>query len=282
MESDLIEIMSIKHKQKVLLHLFKQFHDICDENDLVYNAFGGTMLGAIRHNGFIPWDDDIDVTMPRGDYNKLIEIIRSGKYGNLTIHSYPDDNYIYPYAKLGLKETVQYEKMVKKPYNKLTINMDIFPVDGYPCDETEIDRYNSYESNIILCTYIIESKYNCFHIKSLFKRKYSQIIGYKQFVKKQIELASRNPIDRYDNLICHGAGWGRKGKINKKIYFDRKLYKFEDISVWGIKDYHAHLKKLYGDYMQLPPLEKRVSPHDNEVYIDKRLFNKIINEQEED
>lgn len=272
MDKGYIEIKDVKDKQIILLYLFKKFHELCQDYGLIYNAFGGTMLGAIRHKGFIPWDDDIDVTMPREDYNKLIEIVKDSCGDELVIHSYPDDNYIYPYAKLGLLQTVQYENVVKSPHNKLSINMDIFPVDGYPDDENEIDEYNSYEDNIILCTYRMRAG----NYKRKIKKCYSLLRGYKFFVRKQIELASKNKIDLSDNVICNGAGWGRKGLLEKDIFYDRKLYDFETIQIWGIRDYDIHMKRLYGDYMKLPPVEEQVSNHDDTVYIAESVLNNIL------
>lgn len=275
MTKEYIEIKNIKEKQRILLFLFKKFHKICEENGLVYNAFGGTMLGAIRHKGFIPWDDDIDVTMPREDYNKLIDVVKNNGGEELVIHCYPDDNYIYPYAKLGLSQTIQFENLVKKPYDELTINIDIFPVDGCPTNESEIDKYNSCESNIILCTYKVKSRTP----KLLLKKWYSKLRGYKFFVNKQIELASKNTIHQSSNVICNGAGWGRKGIVDKNIYYDRILYNFEDTQIWGVKDYDDHMKRLYGDYMKWPPVEKRVSPHDDNAYIKKSLLDEIMAEE---
>ena len=101
-----IEIKNLKERQKILIRILGIFHNICEENNLIYNIFGGTMLGAVRHKGIIPWDDDIDVTMPRQDYNRFIDLIREKYKGKFVIHSYPDKNYIYPYAKFGLVGTV--------------------------------------------------------------------------------------------------------------------------------------------------------------------------------
>lgn len=272
-------IENTKEKQKILLYLFKKFHNLCEANGLVYNAFGGTMLGAIRHNGFIPWDDDIDVTMPREDYQKLIDIIKKSDNKTLTVHSYPDNYYIYPYAKVGLINTIQYENVVKHPYDKLTINMDVFPVDGYPNKEDEIDEYCSYEENIILCTYKNNTKAFLRHPNRILKSILSNCKGYKYWVQKQIELASKNKIDDHTSLICNGAGWGRKGIIKKEIYFDRVLYQFEDTRIWGIRDYDEHMSYLYGDYMKLPPKEKRISPHDDRVFISRDYYLKIFSEK---
>lgn len=273
-----VVLNNVKEKQKILLYLFKKYHDLCEENGLVYNAFGGTMLGAIRHKGFIPWDDDIDVTMPRDDYQKLIDIIKKTDNKILTVHCYPDNNYIYPYAKLGLINTIQYENAVKAPFNKLTINMDIFPVDGYPNNEDEIDEYCSYEEDIIFCTYKKNISDYLKHPKSIQKSILSNCKGYKYWVQKQIELASKNKIDDRTNLICNGAGWGRKGIIKKEVYFDRVLYEFEDTRIWGVRDYDEHMSKLYGDYMKLPPIGKRISPHDDRAFVSREYYSKIVAE----
>lgn len=276
MQKDYYEVTNIKEKQKILLFLFKNIHDICEKNKLVYNAFGGTMLGAVRHKGFIPWDDDIDITMPRKDYYKFINIVREQYKDLFVLHSYPDKNYIYPYAKFGLVGSIQIEKAVRSPYNKLTINIDIFPVDGYPPSEHEIDVYNGYEENIILCTYQHKLVKFIAHPKILIKCFISKLHGYKYYVNKQIGLFSKNDIDSSEYVLCQGAGWGSKGKLKKNIYFDRALYEFEDIKVWGIKDYDAHLRMLYGDYLSLPPKEKQVSPHDNTVLLRKDYAKMLL------
>lgn len=273
--NEYFEINDVSVKQKILLYILRRFHNICDENGLIYNAFGGTMLGAIRHKGFIPWDDDIDVTMPREDYNRFIEIVRNMDDEDIIIHCYPDENYIYPYAKLGLSQSIQLENVVKNPYNKLTINIDIFPVDGYPTDEREIDQYTSLESNIILCTYKMKVR----RPGVLLKKWYSMTKGYKFFVYRQIELASRNSIKQCTNVICHGAGWGKKGIVQKSKYYDRVLYDFEDTKIWGMKDFDEHMTRLYGDYMKMPPLEKRNMPHDNYLLIRKSFFESILTEE---
>ncbi|MCD8380781.1 MAG: LicD family protein, partial [Lachnospiraceae bacterium] len=134
---DYIEVSCEKEIQKFLLYLLKEFHEFCEKNNLIYNVFGGTFLGAVRHQGMIPWDDDIDVTMPRGDYEKLIGLIKSGMDNRFKIACYPDKNYCYPFAKLELVGTILIENSISK-YNKHALYIDVFPVDGYPKKSEDI------------------------------------------------------------------------------------------------------------------------------------------------
>ena len=121
--------------QNRLLIMLKWFHEFCVEHNLRYFALGGTLLGAIRHKGFIPWDDDIDVGMPRADYNKLMELsdqIQS-PYVLETPQS-PAKDFIYAYCKLFNTDTTLIEK--RKKNMKRVIYIDIFPLDGLGNDET--------------------------------------------------------------------------------------------------------------------------------------------------
>lgn len=273
-----LEIHSIEVKQRLLLELMRRFHSLCEENQLVYNIFGGTMLGAVRHGGFIPWDDDIDVTMPRQDYEKMIVLVREMYTDSLVVHTYPDKNYIYPYAKIGLRGTILHENCLKSKYSQLTLSIDVFPNDGYPSDLSVFEKYNALEQKIILCTYrnqIIGSVLG--RTWRIAKRCVLTIRGVERLVKQQIDLLSKYPLEGNEYMLCQGAGWGEKGKLKKSLYYDRKLYNFEGIQVWGTRDYHDFLTALYGNYMELPPEEKRVETHGAKLYVDKDLYDCIIN-----
>lgn len=273
MKSEIIEICTIEEKQKLLLYIVRNFHDICEKNNLVYNLFGGTMLGAVRHAGIIPWDDDIDVTMPRKDYEEFISIVRKNKTSEFVIHSYPDENYIYPYAKFGLKGTYMKENVVKDRYANLTLNIDIFPNDAYPQDESRLRDYENYEREIIKRAYKpinnnIGIARKLKHLIKWFINIGENIKPVDYYVKKQIELFDRENEDT-EYIICQGAGWGEKGKLKRELYYDRVLYDFNDLKLWGMRDYDEHLKNLYGDYMTPPPEDKRVCPHSNTLFVEK-------------
>ena len=276
-KNEYIKICEIKDKQKLLLVLLGQFHEICEENNLIYNIFGGTLLGAVRHKGIIPWDDDIDVTMPREDYIKFLDIINRDYSESFELYAYPRKNYIYPYAKLGMKGTVIYENVVKSKYNKLSLNIDIFPNDGYPKDENILDKYNELEQKIILCSYRLKYPKNPIKALKLFFRKvFAKTFGINYFLKKQIEIVTSYKIEDCDYMLCQGAGWGRKGKLLKEVYYERCLYDFNGMKVWGQKNYNEQLSEFYGDYMTPPPLENQKPPHDSELYISKKIYQKYI------
>jgi len=280
MKNDYIKIDDIKQKQKLLLYILKNFHDICEKNGLVYNIFGGTMLGAVRHGGIIPWDDDIDVTMPRDDYERFIQVVKEQYQKDFMIHSIEDKNYIYPYAKFGMKKTLLTENVVRDKYNKLTVNIDVFPNDNYPLDISLFKQYEEYERNIIKCAYntdIMPKKWwkKPFAVFKYIERFLVRIRGVYYYLEKQERLFKEAKSDE-KYILCQGAGWGEKGKLEKTVYYDRMLYSFNDLKVWGIKNYDKHLSSLYGDYMTPPPEEKRICPHSNSFLIEKEIYDKVF------
>jgi len=277
MENEYIEITKLEERQKLLVALLERFHAICQENGLVYNIFGGTLLGAVRHQGIIPWDDDVDVTMPRADYNKFIEVVRKKYSDQFVAHAYPDDYYIYPFVKFGMRGTVLYESLVKAPFNKLTLNMDVFPNDSYPADESVIDVCEKCERSIISLTYNFPKRRNpIIRLRNEIKNFVGRCRGVKHYLKKQIDLLSALNDESSDFMVCPSSGFGRKGRLKRCIYYDRILYRFSEIEVWGIRNYHDHLTNLYGDYMTPPPPEKRQCPHSSRLLVSDDIFKRYL------
>ena len=162
----------------------------------------------------------------------------------------------------------------------MTLNIDVFPNDGYPVDESIFETYNKCERAIILMSYNLMPRKNvlkrlCLEAK---KRVYMKS-GIEHFLKKQIELFSSNP-EESEYIICQGAGWGKRGRLKRETYYDRILFDFNDIKVWGIRDFDEHLRNLYGDYMTPPPLEKRTNPHNSSLFVSTKIYREFLEESE--
>lgn len=129
--------MSEEEIRRVQIQVLQEFRDFCEEHDITYSLCQGTLLGAIRHKGFVPWDDDIDVMMPRSDYERLLKLYKSNHY---TLHHYSTCKpYIYSYAKMSDNRTVMKEGKV---YDcELGVNIDIFPIDALPDTESEYRKW---------------------------------------------------------------------------------------------------------------------------------------------
>lgn len=273
-----VEVTDIRIIKKLLVKLMSDFHEICEENHLMYNVFGGTMLGAVRHKGMIPWDDDIDVVMPRSDYDSFIDLVRKKYAGSYRIYVYPDEDYCYPYAKLALNNTLLIEPL-RNRYKKCKLYIDIFPVDGYPVHHEkeyfkEMRRLKFFRDHAIHTIPNPDSFKG--RIRTLFA-KICEIPSVRYYVEREIKLAKSNDYNTAEYVLLQGAGWCERGKLEKTVFLDRKLYPFENIQVYGISDYNDHLTRLYGDYMTPPPLEKQVSNHSYNLYVDKRILEEICN-----
>ena len=258
--------------QKRLLEMLAWFHDFCEKNHLVYYIIEGTALGAVRHQGFIPWDDDIDVGMPREDYNFLMNIFkqRINNYVLETPYSY-NDQYIFPWCKLYDVNTTKIEHM-RKEY-KLGIYIDVFPLDGL--GNSLIEARNRYKKidflNMFWATRVCAWNSG----RSLHKNLslvFSRIIPEKIIsTKKLIQRIDKECMQisySTSTFVSSALSTYRSKEImEKEIYGRATKYKFEDIIVFGPEYPEKYLTIIYGDWMRLPPKEKQVSKHDY-VYLD--------------
>lgn len=272
--------MSTSELKSKLTQMLEWFHNFCEENDLCYYALGGTMLGAVRHNGFIPWDDDIDVGMPREDYERL-ESLLSGKDGKYVLETpnTPAKDYFYPFSKIYDTDTTLVENTGIKI--KRGIYIDIFPLDGIgnSCEESK-ENYAA-----------IQKKYNLLLARTggiRRGRKFYKNAAVALFKlvppcilkKKELLLDLANACKAHDYADCTWCGnlvgaWRFKEVMPKSVMGEPKLYKFEGLDIYGAQDADAYLTSLYGDWRQLPPEDKRVTHHDyvmldlNSPYIEK-------------
>ena len=249
------------------LDLLKELKKICKENDLQYFLQYGTLIGAVRHNGFIPWDDDIDVGMLREDYEKFRECCKKQLNNNFYLADYRDtENYPHVYGKLKIKNTKYVETLSKNSTMGNEIFIDIFPYDNAP-DSKFMRRARNIKYKIY--KRVLELKCG-FGLANTFKRKikyFPIIVLSKLLTTKHCINVFDKGLSKYNNketkyVANCGSPAAYKDEVLPKEYISKvKLHKYEDSEFSIPVEYDKLLRIFYGDYMQLPPIEERVGKH---------------------
>lgn len=256
--------------QSKLLEMLKYLHEFCIENNIRYYVIGGTLLGAVRHNGFIPWDDDIDVGLPREDYERLIKLFpkKDSRYILESVYS-ADENFCYSFSKMYDTTTTLIENTTK--HLKRGIYIDIFPLDGAGNTKEEVIKTFApiNRKKNLLTLRIVKLSANRKWYKNILlwtmQHLPSSICGEKKLCLDINKLCKKNNYDD-SNFVGNLVGaWGKKEIMPKKLFGKPTLHKFENIEVFIQEDFDGYLTYLYGDWRKLPPEEKRVSHHDYEL-----------------
>lgn len=262
--------LTIEDIHSVTLELIEKLIQICDAIGINYYVAYGSLIGVVRHKGFIPWDDDVDLLMPRPDFDKLHDLLRKGNirpYYKLI--SLQMGNSFWPFAKI-----IDTRTYVKNEYSNVDQHLwiDIFPMDGLPDDKEESDillsKAEPLKKWINRCSATI-GKGKGF-VRSivkipmiLFLRMYTP----ERFGRKLDKLAHQYDFDKQEYI--GGVAWslGPNERMKKKEYLP-----YNDVEFCG-KKFHApacwkfYLTQIYGDYMQLPPESKRIN-HEFDAYIE--------------
>ncbi len=248
----LLSVDEMKAKEKAMLSYIDEY---CRKNGLRYWVCGGTLLGAVRHKGFIPWDDDIDVFLPMPDYLKFTESFRDDPdYELMGYGTEGGEDFIEPFAKLLDKDTVLDESI--GTLRKLSaVWVDVFPLVGLPDDDKERHRFFSEYREIE------KSAWQDFY-------KTDGDIGvFKTWFVKQKEYLHRYDFDNAGYVGVLGTKYDEKDCTTRPVYDDTIRMKFEDIEVNAPAGFKEYLSNLYGsNYMDLPPIEKRITIHDIKAY----------------
>ncbi len=252
--------------QEVELGLLHQFDEICRKEGLRYFLLGGSALGAVRHGGFIPWDDDIDVGMPRPDYERFVRLAPSLLPPHLFLQDYrTEPDYLLSFAKLRDNRTLFKEKIFAHLDIHHGVYMDIFPLDGGPADRKEAEK---------LLKRMKLYRFSLLNRKTRYIREKS--LPASMALSLMTPFVSRGTCFRMIDALCmkyeygtapsianwHGA-WGTKEVVPKELFGEGKPMPFEDMLCPVPEDYDGYLTSLYGDYRRLPPLEKQVSHHES-------------------
>lgn len=262
-----------------IIGCLRKLMEICEEHHLTYYCIGGTAIGAVRHNGLIPWDDDIDVGLPRPDYDRLVEICRDKDLGDYELAT-PERRY-YPctFAKLCDRRTTLVErKGVPCVYG---LYVDVFPIDGTaPTKEGAVKLMKKYRRltnkiDAVLTHYTI-GEYLSLALKPReWGRMAVQTAGVllgrervrKIIVRRADKLARRYDYATAKNLVNYNGCYGSREIFPREWAETQTEHLFEGMMVKIPVNSDAYLRNVYGDYMQLPPVEKRVCQH-NHVFFD--------------
>lgn len=254
--------------QKKELDLLEYFINICNELNLTYYLVCGSTLGAVKYQGFIPWDDDIDVGLCREEYEIFLEKAPQYLEKGLFLQNYrSDSDFPHIFSKLRDSNTTFIEKNKRAIKMNHGVYIDIFPLDGYPTRKIEQKMFeikkNMY-SRKVACVFTVErglkSKLSCFIHKILgCHKRTSNILG------KYEEMISRYST-KYSSIWCnHGNGQGKLEYAPKEQYGKGTMVKFEGLTVRIPEDYDAYLTQKYGDWRADLPEEEQKGHHYYEI-----------------
>lgn len=263
--------MTIKDIQQISLDILKEVHEICVKNDIKYTLFGGTLIGAIRHKGFIPWDDDLDIALPREDYNRFIEKYKSQRGYKLFCREIQGGETKIAYARIcEMNRTMSTDTHYPWTSESTGVWIDVFPLDGayddyrkatkqteriykiwkrgtyrrhkltyYIFDKKCSLKYRLYLIAMKLLTYFLPEEYDD-HISLIKELPFNTSRYYSQFSWPNWKMREYYPTSALSSFV---------------------LVPFEDCEFYVMAGYDGALRSKYGDYMKLPPESERDGRH---------------------
>lgn len=259
--------------KRIMLNMLIEFQAYCEKHKLQFFLDSGTLLGAIRHKGFIPWDDDMDICMLRPEYDRLLQLIKKGPISDHITVELPDDG-LFAYAKIIDTRTVliEYPETLRSVIN---VYIDLFPKDGHPDEEYQARRHCRKAVFFYKCYW-----FNKYSVKvwkrqpNFLKRIIAHLVGpvvedstwplhKAEMIAKKYDVTK----SKYCSSILAG---GIRGRVPVECFSSAVEVEFEGHTFPAMVGYDQYLRKLYedinnGDYMILPPEDKRIT-HETEVY----------------
>lgn len=263
--------IDVNELKQIQLEILKAVAKFCEKNGINYWLDSGTLIGAVRHKGYIPWDDDIDIAMLRPDYDKFMQLFNSCN-DRYKFYCYENNNeFYYPFGKVLDTNTVLYEP--DKFGNKIAINIDVFVYDNAPSDPKSYKKmYKKRDKyNILEVAYKHRGKAKgglfrrmCVGMLKLFAKMFPRDYFVKNIVKnaKTYSLESTEYVGDFTGCMTHFI-------CNKEVFSEFIDGEFEGHTYKIPKKYDELLRLVYGNYMELPPENERKSHHRFEAYVIK-------------
>lgn len=257
--------LSSREIKNKLVEMLNEFDSFCQKEGLVYYLTWGTLLGSIRHNGFIPWDDDIDLWMPRHDYNRLINVFHHPEYSFISMEK-------DPYFPLCSGKICDLRYSAMDEFGKdFGLYIDIFPLDGLPKSIAKIKRHINrvkraeklWSNQVITSKYSISRDYSLNkNLRIIAAKILKPFLPIESVINHYIHSSSLFPFDYSDNVISYDAYL-----VFDKSIFATTLYKEFEGRLYPVPvGFDAVLRIVYGDYMKVPPESERIS-HGIKVYL---------------
>jgi lipopolysaccharide cholinephosphotransferase len=261
---------TIRAVQVEQLWMMKKLHQICEQNGFSYILAGGTLLGAVRHGGFIPWDDDLDIWLPREDYEKLVLYLKQHPPKHCFLQDFSTEAHcVLPFAKLRLDKT----EFRERPFSHINMHHGIY-IDIFPCDRikspSSIGAELRHRIHRLIGYAIQIRERSGASLRTTWKRKVvSLVCPFLKVIPKHFLIYLMNRIVIRENrdweyfaIICFYYYPISRTYCRQSAFEHRILRSFEDAQFWVPSDYASMLTALYGDYSQLPPTAERIPQHD--------------------
>ncbi len=285
-EDEIICGFKVTSKRKEIwaieLELLKKIIEVCEKYDLTYFAIGGTLLGAVRHKGFIPWDDDIDIGMPRKDYEKLLQIVDKEFDEDIFFQTPYNDNLFRGHAQLRASKTtavLPYE--INGRFNQ-GIFIDIFPYDEYPVNKLSKLAQGfelKFIENILRGYYGISCGVKAKIIQYTLSKPLGKLFGTSRLYRRYEEICSK--YDGKGSGLVRNFCLAYNNKLNlmrRNDMYNLMKMKFEDIYINVPKNYDKILKKSYGSYMEYQIVS---STHGGVIFDTERSYKEFIKDYKE-
>lgn len=262
--------LTLQELKKIEFDILKMFDSFCKENNIKYYLSHGTLLGAVRYKKFIPWDDDVDLLIPREDYNRMIKLFKDTEQYRLFAFE-KSEKYRYPFAKLCDMTTRKIE-FTSNNGIELGVDIDLFPLDAWDDDLDKANKEVKYIQKNMYYLSLTKSKHPSTSnplkrfvmaiIMVLFKR-----FGSKYFIKKIIKTSYKSAQKDNNYLGCKAwCVYGEKGIIPAEVFADTVDIEFEGEFFPAPIGWDKYLTCLYGDYLPEPPKEKQKTHHTFKAY----------------